>query len=284
MAFTSLSVMAKVALGTGVITSTIMVSGIAWQGTDSVTKIQSNLNNMKTEVVEAVADNTFLKGQFDSLKGLYAASVQEANGKISGLLQERNDLTSQVNSLKGELAEAGDLSEEQAVLQAEISRLEGELDKANQQIADLEAYAASTDAETTYTAMTTTETTSYTATEQDIVDIPLPITGEALTLNQAKAELLASPETVVFFENELASTLPPAALVGVTTYTKGTTTYLAYEVAEPFKVTQASLTYEMQQFLTNNGFSYVYFVTKDGAFVANASQWGSVTVEKTPLQ
>ncbi|MGG0288638.1 hypothetical protein ABEY41_26775 [Peribacillus butanolivorans] len=80
--YSALGTMAKVTLA-GAIAGGVLITGITYQGDGSVTNIKGNVNNMKNELTQAISDNDFLKGQFNSLKDIYNNAVTEANGTIN---------------------------------------------------------------------------------------------------------------------------------------------------------------------------------------------------------
>lgn len=265
-------------LAAGTLAAGLTFGGITWLGGGHITDIKGNVDSLTAKVTQAVEDSEFLKGQFDSLKGMYTDSVTEANGKIGSLTSERDRLTAEVDSLQTQLDNVinGDNAEGEAYA-AEVARLEGELNKANAEIAELAGYVKQAEESVTYTPI---DRSQYTATEQDITDIPVPISGEAAALDATKAGIMASPEKVAWIEKQLDKTLPPAAIIGVTTYTTGGKTYLAYEVAETFTTGGISIPYELQQFIGNDlGYMDLYFITSNG-FVAKANKTGTFSVIK----
>lgn len=149
----------------------IAITGITFSGDGDITNIKGNLDNMKDEITQAVDDNEFLKSQFDKLQGLYGDSVDEANTTINGLLETKAELETKIYSLQEQVA-SHDMTDEQETLQKEITRLEGEVKEANQKIAELSSYAQQVDDSTTYTAV---DKEAYTATEQEVQDIPLAV-------------------------------------------------------------------------------------------------------------
>ncbi|EDL65009.1 hypothetical protein [Bacillus sp. SG-1] len=252
----ALSTMAKTFIATG-LAGGIAVTGIVWTGGESVNKIKGNLDNMKQEVTEAVQDNEFLKGQFDSLKNLYSSSVQEANATIDSLTQERNQLLNQVDQLQSDLA-AQDGTQEQAEIQAEIDRLESELDKANQQIAELETYAQQADDAATYTAI---DQTQYTVDGQAVVDPTIRISEEATAFNSANAEILANENTVKTIEAEFAEKGVTVNIKRVVKFNYMGTDLLAYEVEGDFSALtlgeRTSTTYTTAEAIGERGINFV---------------------------
>lgn len=241
------------------------ISGIAWNGGSSITAIQNNLDHMKKEVAEAVADKNFLKQQYDNLKGFYNSTVQDANSKISQLVKERDSLYSQVETLK----QQADTTDEKAELQAEIDRLESELDKANQQIASLQTYAANADADINYTAMTSTEKTAYTATEQKVQGIPVPIDSKASAIDATKAAMMADPTQVTKIQNDIKATFGSTSTITGVTATSGGK--FAYKVTAEFSKGSLVSPNSFKDLATKLGYTGLYFVSESGReiFISN---------------
>lgn len=210
MAFTTKTILAGI-LGTGVV-----VSSIAWTGSGSVSNIKGSIDSLKQDALEAMDDNGFLKNELRSLKGYYSDAITEANSKITALNQAKFELENQVSELQAQLDAKTDTTAEQNEMQAEINRLEGELELANAQIAELEAHAQQADSEVSYEAMTDTEKQELTtqpvniesayldetATEEPAAtvnpydNLPYGVTDEALALDQQRVDIMAD-ETVI---------------------------------------------------------------------------------------
>jgi len=176
-----MSTLGKVTIG-AVVAGGILISGISWTGEGAVDNIKGNIDNLKNKLTQAIEDNEWLKDQFHLLEGFYTDSVSEANTTISDLKASKLELEGQIAQLTADLQakqkELDDLHAKNAEkeleledakteLQAEIERLEGELTKANQQIAELEVYAQTTDYSMNYEAI---DKDAYTAKKLDVID------------------------------------------------------------------------------------------------------------------
>lgn len=250
----------KVVAG-GILAAGLTFGGITWLGGNHITDIRGNVDNMRSKITQAIEDNEFLKGQFDNLRRLYSSSVQEANGKIDSLVSERNRLMSQVETLKAELAEQSDnKAEKEEEIQSEINRLESELQQANEEVAELAAYTQSVDESIEYTPI---DREAYTAKEEVISEIPLPISAEALALNEATAKYMAKPSTVEMLRNSSTAKTAPD-IIGVTTAEYSGKTVLAYKTSVQFNQGGYTLSETWKRFATDYSNSYLYFVTEDG--------------------
>lgn len=117
MAFATKTILAGV-LGTGIVVSTI-----AWTGAEGIGNIKGNIDSLKKDAIEAMADNGFLKNELVSLQGLYTNSTEEANAKIVGLRATNSHLEDMIVDLQAQLDAKVDTSAEQAEMQQEIDRL-----------------------------------------------------------------------------------------------------------------------------------------------------------------
>jgi hypothetical protein len=226
MAFTTKTLLAGV-LGTGVV-----VSSISWTGSGSVSNIERNINSLKQDALEAMADNGFLENELRRLQGYYNDTVTEANTKVTALNQAKFELENQVSNLQAQLEAKTDTTAEQAEMQAEIDRLQGELELANAQIAELEVYAQQADAEVTYEAMTETEKQELTtqpvniepayldetaaedpsSTINSYSNLPYGVTDEALALDQQRVDIMADEEVIQGIEADFNNKDNPANL------------------------------------------------------------------------
>src|SRR5574339_406738 len=227
--------MTKVAIA-GTIAGGVLISGIAWQGDTAVQTTKEAITTLQSRIMEAAADNEFLRSQFDSLNQMYTSDLATANQRIKDLKGTRLELQTQLAELTNQINQDNTTdAEAKAELQAEVNRLEGELDKANQQISELEQFAVAT---------VTDSKSQYTQIDQ-----------EAYTAKQGTVEatrdwnILGDLTTAVnYSENNIAIMTKEANLqrmeayykgltrssnitfVGITTYTTGGKTYLAWLV------------------------------------------------------
>lgn len=117
----------------------IIVSGIVFTGSGSITEIKGNIDSIQTDLVEAVSDNNFLKGAYTELEGLYTSTTEVANAKIDNLLVQRKELIDEKQLLEQELISFEDISEEEkAQYAANILSLTSEIDSSTSKIAQLE--------------------------------------------------------------------------------------------------------------------------------------------------
>lgn len=199
----------------GVLGSDVVVSSIAWSGTDNVSNIKGNISSMKQNALEAIADNGFLKDELIRLKGYYSHATTEANSKIVALNQAKYELEQKVADLQAQLDAKADTTAEQAEMQAEIDRLEGELEKANAQIAELETYAQKADADVSYDPMTEAEKCELTTEPVNIEtanvgettpmvntypNLPYGVTEEAIALDKQRVDMMANESTIQSIE------------------------------------------------------------------------------------
>ena len=256
--YTALGTMAKVTIA-GAIAGGVLITGITYQGDGSVTNIKGNVNNMKNELTQAISDNDFLKGQFNSLKDIYNNAVTEANGTIEALNTKKAELEAAIAALKADLtaktaeldalqaetsANAQAQAEAQVDTQNEINRLETELDKANAQIAELEAYVAETDSSTTYTAI---DKNAYDVQAQEITDVDitpaptenLPVSDLAWTTDSNGVVLMSDAATVKAIESGYDNRID---IIQVMSYNNGATSKLGYNIASDSQLTYIGTT------------------------------------------
>lgn len=250
--YTPLSGMTKTLIAT-TIAGGIAIAGITWQGDGSITNIQGNLDHMKQELTEAINDNTFLKGQIDNFKGV----VQETSLKVGVLEDEKAALEAQIAELQAQLEEEGNLTEEQAALQNEVNRLEGELDRANQQIHELETYAAAADSQ------------EYEPIDQAQYAAPfVAIEPDAYALDAANAEKMASEDLITTIEQEFVADLNGSVnITGVTTYTENGTEYLAYSTDSWNGGSGTTYPQSIIDLANELGYPSVFFVDAEGVLV-----------------
>lgn len=216
MSYKGLSIMVKTGIAT-VVAGGILVTGMEWQGEGSFNSIKGNVDSLKVKLTQAIEDNDWLQGQFNSLKNLYNDAVDEANDTIKDSNYRREQLEAQVASLSKELQDKENqlqellnnklateqgLKDAQIELQSEIDRLEAELDKANSQIEELKAYVDDAN-NIEYTALNKED---FKVIEKDILDEDTSVSDpvhhrddsnhtcfvsrEAKTLNHAQAMLM----------------------------------------------------------------------------------------------
>lgn len=255
MATTMGKILAVGVLGTG-----ITVAGVMWTGSESLDNVKTSLDNMKAEFVEAVEENTFLKSQYERLSGLYSSGMNEANGKIAELVSTRDALTAQIGALQAQLDEQTDTSQEQAELQAEINRLEAALTQANEEAAALEAYAATVEESTQFTAMTNEEKAAFTATEIKAASVPVPIDYAAQTLDPTKAAIMADAANVALIQKGINSFGSSSVITGVT----ATNGKLAYKVTAEFSRGAKLVPTDFKTLASKIGYTNLYFVSEDG--------------------
>lgn len=250
-----LTTIGKGLVAAGIFGTGIVIGGVTWEGEEAVSNIEGNINNMKDEISQALDDNEYLQGQFDDLTALYESSVQDANQKIESLVQKRDSLLQQIEELD---KMDNDYSEDEAEIQAEIDRLEGELQEANEQVAALEATAQAADDEIQYTA---TDRTQYEAKAKEINEVPLPISSEALELDATKAELLASPDTEKIMEQGYSDMGGTVDVVGVVVNNDS----IALEVnSETFEAGSNTVGLSLQNFGSDHNLSYTHMYFMDG--------------------
>ena len=92
----------------GIIAGGIVISGITYIGGEYVPSIKQNIDKLKREALEAIADTEFLKGVYNDLECLSDSSIIEVNERINALIEERDGLYSQVKDLSKQLAESGE--------------------------------------------------------------------------------------------------------------------------------------------------------------------------------
>lgn len=247
MAFKDISTMAKVAIGGGIVSGGLLIAGITWQGEQAIDNVTTSLDNMKQEFVEALNDNEFLRSQFNELDGLYSQTVEEANATIDALEQERNNLYAEIEMLRREVPKDSDVQEDTEKIQAEITRLESELNKANQQVAELEAYAKQLESEVQYTPINQSE---YTAEAKAVETASIPISNDAMALNPERAQTLADNE---LWLEEQFSAQAPINITGVSTYTRlDGTTEVSLVVEQLAKPATGKLSADYTEWFTNN--------------------------------
>ena len=252
----------KTIIASTLIAGGLIISGITFTGMTSISNIKESVENMKAELMEAMADNEYLRSQFTALETLYNDSVNEANGKINGLVTQRDDLLAQLKALNEQIeAEGGAKDEEAQAIQAEINRLEGELTKANEEVAALEVYVDQIEAESQYNAIDRSE---YTITEVDVQAVSIvSVSDSAKSFNESMAMELASEYYVSGLE-----TATGVNIIGVTTNKAyDGTTYFAYTVAEgtskdKFPTTSPAIVKEI--FTELGGRQYIYFLDPNG--------------------
>ncbi|MEZ0117117.1 UNVERIFIED_ORG: peptidoglycan hydrolase CwlO-like protein [Heyndrickxia coagulans] len=238
----------------------VLVSGIAWQGASSITAIKKNLDNMKNEFQQAVSDKDYIADKFSDLKQLYTSAVSEANNKIDSLTSQRDELQAKIVSLEKQLDAKDDTdASNKDALQAEINRLEGELDKANQQIADLEAYAKQTDDSTTYKPI---DKTKYDTSPQNIKQVGyVEIDDKAQSYKYAG--IFAQQKYVKGIEKDFADHGITVHILGVTVVNTQMNGYQLAYVADNFKQF-TGLSENVNALLTETGLSKVYFADSNG--------------------
>lgn len=231
MAFKDISTMAKVALGGGIVSGGLLIAGIAWQGEQAIENIKQDVTEITQDFTEAVTDNELLKTQFNKLNGLYSSSVDEANATINAIEQERNNLYAEIEMLRREVPKDSDVQAETQEIQAEITRLENELNEANQQIFALEAEVQQANESVNYEPIDQSE---YTAEAKAVETISIPISNSAMELDPERAQTLADNE--LWLEEQI-SAKAPINITGISTYTKlnGTTevSLVVEQLAQP---------------------------------------------------
>lgn len=215
--------MTKVAIA-GTIAGGILISGISWQGDTAVETTKQAIDTMESRLITAMADNAFLRSQFESLNQAYVLDIGEANQRIKDLKDTRVGLQAQINDLTAQI-EADTASDQTAKteIQNEINRLEGELDRANQQIAGLEAHALETvnDVNNQYTAV---DQSAYQVVDQVVESARNWTESANLTTAQNYSEqniaIMRDETNLQTMENYYASIGRSITFVGITTYVK----------------------------------------------------------------
>lgn len=212
----------------GILGVGITVSTIAFTGSGTIDNVKGNIDSIKQDLTEAIADNTFLQTSFNNMKESFTGTLEEANNRIEMLSGDRLEYLEKIEELKSQLAATGEGQEEgQAEAQKEIDRLVGELEKANKEIAELGEYAAAADEAVNYEPI---ERDQYEAEEKTISNpVYAPIDEKASALNRTNAEYLATYIPVTEIMKKYAEKGINIDILKVTTH-KTKTERLAYVV------------------------------------------------------
>lgn len=254
-----------------IIAGGVLVSGITFTGMGGIQNTKDSLDSLRDKLTQAVDDNEFLKTQFGNLKDLYSDTL----ASLSALTAEKEALEAQIAELQSQL-EGTDESHEDAKteLQAEIDRLEGELEKANEAIAELEAYAQQVDDSVTYEPI---DRSQYTVNAEEApqeeeapAERTIFITDEAKALNHEKASEMAKLSHVEAIEDEFINAYgvdTSFRILGVTVANVGGTEMFAY-VIEPDSITIGVKNSPRTRNLMNAmNVSYFTMVNQQGAVV-----------------
>lgn len=223
----------------GILGAGLTISTIAFTGSGTIDNVKGNIDSLKTDLTEAIEDNTFLQTSFKNMKESFTGTLEEANNRIEMLSGDRLEYLEKIEELKSQLAATGEGQEEgQAEAQKEIDRLVGELEKANKEIAELGEYAAAADEAANYEPIDKKDF----EVEEAAISNPVyaPITEKALQTDKANAEFLASYLPVTAIVGEYHEKGINVDILEVSTYNAGKSDRLAYVMTGDTEALKAS--------------------------------------------
>lgn len=223
---------------------TVLVSSVAWNGSTDLTAIKDALTDKQSKLEQFQENETQLISKVNELKGevaevtseletLQAQAVKDQE-KIQALETEKAGLLSQIADLEGQLAEMVD-QEEAESLRTEITRLEGELTKANEEVKAVKDYLATLEditpsdiagvvgegeAEEVPPSKPTLEFNINTVTESELNDFLTTNGGSALVTSITKSGGKATIKLNTFDSGCKEVTLLKEGLTGVPTGSK----------------------------------------------------------------
>lgn len=268
--WTQLSTLTKTVIAS-TIAGGVLISGIVWQGEPAIQSVKNSIDSLQSKLVTAINDNTFLQDQFNGLKNAYQNATSKANGTIQDLKAQRLQLQTQLADLQAQMDSDNttDANAKQE-LQNEINRLEGELDKANQQIAELESYAKTKDESTTYTAVNKDNfqfsevpiDSSRNWTEKTDINT-------ARNYTQANIDIMKNETNILAMEKSYKDMGRNITIVGITTYTYQGNVYLAY-IVQPDNSNLNQFTQPINDVIKSmSGTDVMFFLNEQGQLVGS---------------